>query len=628
MDPAFAWITKSTDVIAIKTKFTGVIKTMQTLLFSIFFFIFSSTAYSQALIDKDVLDIIQHHDKKTAQSESIGIIIFMKSNDEVALFLNDINKVTGVIAHPLHFMPAVVAVIPKNIALVRKLANYRMVAQISANNAGSEELEVSAQSLLLSPSPAYPDVSNWWQQGYTGRDGVVGLIDSGVAIEHPGLLNKNFIVRQEPDSEYSKYQSGVRSAHATGAACIYAGIGSGAFPNELGMAYGVSTILTGLAGEGDGEMADLLLTATTLDWMLTRTEIKPTIINYSFGNGLIGCKNCMDWSGLAKVVDYVVNHEKILWVKSAGNKGFIAPQNKTPYTSTMTSPADNYNALTVANMNPTMVFEDGTSLQMPYRDQHAIRYTSSRGPTLNGRRKPDITAPGNDTRTCAPDPRAYKLNYSTSMDFHDGYRLMGGTSSAAPHVGGAVLLLFDAGIKNPIAAKALLLNSADAWTDSGKPGPDDPEHPYTGGHFPVMGSEWNPTYGWGYMNMQHAFDQRFNIIENQLTVNTSVKEYEVFLPVAGKVTLVHERRVGYRADNTEWQLSHLSLELVDADTNQVIAQDNSAIDTVHQVANCLRKPGEQHCASETKPLHAIVRVKLLSPTIDGSYNEPFALSYG
>lgn len=600
---------------------------MRKLLFSILILILSSAAHTKGVIDKDVLDAIEPKGMTASQSDSIGIIIFMKSNDEVTSFLNDINKVAGVIGQPLHFMPAVVAVIPKDITLVRKIANYRTVAQISANKAGAEELEVSAQSILLSPSPAYPDVNNWWQQGYNGRDGVVGLIDSGVAIEHPGLLNKTIIVRQEPDSEYSKYKSGVRSAHATGAACIYAGIGSGNFPSELGMAYGVSTILTGLAGEGDGEMADLLLTATTLEWMLTRAQVKPTIINYSFGNGLIGCANCMDWSGLAKVVDYVVNHEKILWVKSAGNRGYAAPQDKMPFASTMTSPADNYNALTVANMNPTTT-QDGVSLQTPYRAQHTIRYTSSRGPTLNGRRKPDISAPGNDTRTCAPDPRAYKLNYSTSMDFHDGYRLMGGTSSAAPHVGGAVLLLYDAGIKNPMAAKSLLLNSADAWTDSGKPGPEDPDHLYTGGHYPVMGSEWNPTYGWGYINMQKAFEQRFNIIEDQLTTNAAFKEYKVFLPVGGKATLVHERRVGYRTDNTEWQLSHLSLELFDADTNQLMSQDNSAIDTVHQVSNCLRKQNEKQCSSQTKPLHAIVRVKLLSPAIDGSHNEPFALAFG
>lgn len=242
--------------------------------------------------------------------------------------------------------------------------------------------------------------------------------------------------------------------------------------------------------------------------------------------------------------------------------------------------------------------------------------------------KPDITAPGNDTRTCAPEPQAYQLHYTPSMDFHDGYRLMGGTSSAAPHVGGAILLLQDAGIHNPMAEKALLLNSADAWTDSGRPGPDDPHYFYTGGHFPVMGSEWNPTYGWGYLNMQQAFEQRANIIEDSLTINRPVQEYQAWLPAGGKVTLVHERRVGYLLDNSEWRLSHLSLELYDANTQQWITSDNSPIDTVHQVANCDRKPNERRCSSHIMARRVIIRVTLLSSVLDGSPSEPFALVFG
>jgi len=452
---------------------------------------------------------------------------------------------------------------------------------------------------------------------------VVGLIDSGVDIAHPGLVGKTVFVDQELDSNYGAYSNGVRTAHGTGVACIYAGVGSGLFPHEKGIAYGVPTLLSGLAGEGEGNVDDLFQTTSTLDWMLTRAFVRPTVINYSVGNGSINCSTCTDWSGLAKIVDYVVNHEKILWVKSAGNQGFAGSLTHTG----MTSPADNYNALTVANMNPT-VTEQGVAKQTTDRHLHAIRYNSSRGPTLMGRRKPDISAPGHDTRTCAPDNTTYPFDYKISMDFHEGYRLMGGTSSAAPHVGGAILLLQDAGIQNPMAAKALLINSADAWTDGGVPGPDDPNYSYHGGHGEVMGSEWNPTYGWGYLNMQRAFDERFNIIEDTLDIDTSVKEYIVSLPVGGKVTLVHERRVGFLADNTDWRLSPISLELYDADTQQLLAEDKSRIDTVHQVTNCARLPGEKQCLKETKAIRALIRVTLQSSIIDGSREEPFALVFG
>ncbi len=600
---------------------------MRILFLSILLFAVSVSSFSKALIDRDVLAQIHEHAITKKSDETIAILIFLKSHANIISFLNELNAIPGVVAKPLNFMPAVAAVIPKDWTLINRIANHNATAQISSNKAGAEELEISAQAILLTPSNTYPAVSNWWDHGYTGQHGVLGLIDSGVAVEHPGLLNKTIVVRQEPGSEYSKYVDGVRSAHATGAACIYSGVGSGSFSRERGIAYGVSTILTGLAGEGTGEKEDLLLTMTTLDWMLTRAPMRPSLINYSFGNGLIGCAVCSDWSGLAKVVDYVVNHEKIMWVKSAGNQGFIEPAHQMPFPSTMTAPADNYNAITVANMNPTIV-QEGIPYQTSNRNQHAIRYTSSRGPTIYGRKKPDISAPGNDTRTCAPEPQAYQLHYTASMDFHDGYRLMGGTSSAAPHVGGALLLLQDAGIQNPMAEKALLINSADAWTDSGKPGPDDPNHIYTGGHFPVMGSEWNPSYGWGYLNMQKAFEQRDNIIENSLTPSRPIQEYQVTLPVGGKVTLVHERRVGYLLDNTEWRLSHLALTLYDANTQQWIASDNSLMDTVHQVANCDRKKNESLCSSRIKARQVIIRISLLNSVLDGSTSEPFALVFG
>src|SRR5207253_1202414 len=96
------------------------------------------------------------------------------------------------------------------------------------------------------------------------------------------------------------FPDGVRSAHGTGVACIYAGLGTSSFPHDLGIAHGARTIISGLAGEGVGEAKDLWQTLSTLDWMLTRAEVKPTIINYSFGNGILACPSCPDWSGLAK----------------------------------------------------------------------------------------------------------------------------------------------------------------------------------------------------------------------------------------------------------------------------------------------------------------------------------------
>lgn len=602
---------------------------MKKIYFGVLFLLCTPLSFAHGMIDADVFYTIDESalQKPTAviAPQFISVLIFLNSAADSTEVLNFLHQFEGVEASQLGFMPVIAAVVPKDKSILNRIAEHAAVAQISSNRAGSEELEVSAQAMLLAPSSEHPVVNNWWGNGYTGHHGVIGLIDSGVAVKHLALANKKIVVRKEADSSFFDFPDGVRSAHGTGVACIYAGLGTSLFPRDVGIAYGARTIVSGLAGEGAGEAKDLWQTLTTLDWMLTRAEVKPTVINYSFGNGILACPACPDWSGLAKTVDYVINHEKIMWVKSAGNLGYIEPKDEAPYASTMTVPADNYNGITVANMSPT-IKKDGVAWQTPDRSLHTISYRSSRGPTLAGRKKPDLSAPGDDTWTCAPDPDLYPFRYTDAMHYQSGYRLMGGTSSAAPHVGGAILLMQDAGIVSPIQEKALLINSADAWTDSDQPGPHDTSTPYQDSHFSVMGSAWNRTYGWGYINLQNAFDERHNLVEDTLTLAEPIKEYEVVLPVGAKVTLVHERRVGYTKTNLEWKLSHLSLEIYDAKTNQLIAQDDSVIDTVHQVANCERKPDERVCSATTHEVRAIIRVKLWSSSLEGSDDEPFALA--
>ncbi len=601
---------------------------MKKVIFALTLSMISPLSHAHALIDADVLlnfkDSVRSHSSATVVPQFISVLIFLNSaseSKEVLKFLYDLGIVE---ATQMGFMPVITAVVPRNKTILARIAEHAAVAQISSNRAGSEELEVSAQSLLLVPSPINPVVNNWWENGYTGRRGIIGLIDSGVAVKHAGLLKKKIIVRKEADSGYYDFPDGIRSAHGTGVACIYAGIGTFSYPRDIGIAHGARTIVTGLAGEGVGEAKDLFQTFSTMDWMLTRSEIKPTVINYSFGNGLHACEACRDWSGLAKTVDYVINKHKIMWVKSAGNLGFVDSTAGEPYASTMTVPADNYNGLTIANMSPTII-QEGIATQTPDRQLHSIAARSSRGPTIGGRKKPDLSAPGDDTWTCAPDPEQYSFSYTEAMHYASGYRLMGGTSSAAPHVGAAILLMQDAGIDNPMMEKALLLNSADAWTDNNLPGPHD-NVIYQNAHYAVMGSHWNRTYGWGYMNLQKAYDERNNLLLDRVTPQESVKEYEAILPVGAKVTLVHERRVGYSTNNTEWKLSPLSLEIVNAETNAVLMKDDSPIDSVHQVSNCDRKPGERVCSDNNKEVKVIIRVKLLSTEIDGSDDEPFALA--
>ncbi|MBA2650518.1 MAG: S8 family serine peptidase [Legionella sp.] len=577
---------------------------------SIFLLTMSLQISARAIVDADVIKAVQ-------SSNIIGLkpptraLIFFKSITEKKSFIESFHTIADVTIQDLGLIPALAIHFPSDLALLNQIANSESVAQITSYKNAASELDISSQILKLTPSYAYPDVSNWWAQGYTGKNAVVGIIDTGIDTLHPALSQKKFIIRKEEGSHYNDYINGVKEPHGTGVACIY----SSTDEKYKGIAYGASTIVSGMAGEETADTSSLMLTMSSLDWMLNRAGVKPNIINYSMGNGKLACPDCPEWSGLAKVIDYVVNTQKILWVKSAGNMGYIDPTDKAPFASTLTVPGDNYNAITVANMDANVTAQ-GQTIRLPEREKHSIKSTSSRGPTPFGRRKPDITAPGHDTRTCAPDPLYYKFSYTEKMDYKNGYRLMGGTSSAAPHVGASALLLQDAGITDPMAIKALLINSADTWTDDASADK---------GHCVIEGSAWNRTYGWGYINMDAAFKQRNHIISAALTEDNPVWEYPTRIHKGDKVTLVHERRVGYAKAGAEWKLSPLSLEIIDSQTHQVLDSDSSRIDTVHQVSYCKREPGQKTCSVSDETRDIVIRVTLATNTIDGNVSEPFVI---
>ncbi len=122
-------------------------------------------------------------------------------------------------------------------------------------------------------------------------------------------------------------------------------------------------------------------------------------------------------------------------VVSAGNGGyssFIAAmgQAQSRYTDlSITDPGNAELAITVGS----------THREMPHT--YGVSYFSSRGPTGDGRLKPDLLAPGERIISCAAGLEAKK--YSTKDDKGDPvspvlYCEQSGTSMAAPHVSGAI----------------------------------------------------------------------------------------------------------------------------------------------------------------------------------------------
>lgn len=438
---------------------------------------------------------------------------------------------------------AISAEIP--VAALKEIASLSGVAEIVYNNPGKAELSNQVQSL---------GADTWWASGFDGGVWDVGVLDEGVLETHDALKSHTF---------YENYAT--NGNHGTGVACMYASTNA----THKGLAFGLNAILVDNAGDDATTMAGA-------DWMLRFAGDDPEVINYSWGNG---DATGSDWHSLSRFVDGVVFDYATNWAKSAGNQG--------AGTNTMTIPANNYNGLTVTNM-----YDNNTIT----RTDDVIWNTSSRGPTVDGRKKPDLSAPGHETMTC---------NNS------GGYSNLGGTSSAAPKVGAASLLLMDGGNWDPRAIKAVLINTADSWEDNNTDTSADDGA--------KTGKEWNKTYGWGYLDLWHAHFHRNDYFSSSVKPKGqtgSFKLYKGQMYNGDKATLVWERDVDYNnaATPTSYRsLSDLDLKLYAETTNTQLDSDTTVKDNVHQVA-----------ASASQA--AVVKVYAYSSSFDGATTEPYTLA--
>ncbi|MCG3135551.1 MAG: hypothetical protein HMLKMBBP_03258 [Planctomycetes bacterium] len=393
--------------------------------------------------------------------------------------------------------------------------------------------------------------STWWSAGYDGTSSTkVAILDTGVDSGHPALSSAVtdeavFLSSGASQSYFDDDENDPDDIHSHGTHC--AGISGSRDSTYLGVAKGAA-IMNAKCGymttDGGGALDDPDIMDAG-DWA---ADNGADVFSCSFGAD----SSVTDGSGaLSLFFDAVVQHLGITVAISAGNSGSSA--------GTVGTPADGFNILTVGNFD-----DKGTTS----RSDDAIASSSSRGPLSDGRRKPDISAPGTNIMS------SY-AHWESAGDFIS----YSGTSMAAPHVAGAAALLLDLGTATaPEAVKASLMNSVR----HASPVPTSPDN----------------NWGWGAMDLTAAYNTRSSVWEGALYEQGNPR-FQLLdlgaLASGGRVTLAWSRNVtsnGNAAPTSYASLVDLDLFLYDEATGGEVKNSASTLNSVEmvEVSSALTSP--------------------------------------
>ena len=317
-------------------------------------------------------------------------------------------------------------------------------------------LEVEALTRTAAPTAFAPDATEpglevvnapaLWALGYSGA-GRVGMVnDTGTDLEHPALANRylggyvndTLTFFDQSERSATTYDCGSHGTHVAG---TMVGLDR-ENADTIGVAFNANwTAGSILCGIGTEDNLSSFQWALNPDGDSTTIADMPDVINNSWYDPSLDTTDCASfYVPLLQAVEAA----GIAVVFSAGNAG--------PEPMTITPPhninTDIVNSFTVAAVN-------GNVATLPVAD------FSSRGPSQCGGAgslliKPEVSAPGVNVRSCIPG---------------NDYALFSGTSMAAPHVSGVILLLKEA--FPYLTGRELKLALYYSAVDMGEPGEDN-----------------------------------------------------------------------------------------------------------------------------------------------------------
>lgn len=334
---------------------------------------------------------------------------------------------------------------------IREIATYPEVAAIYYDEPWEVEQVLEESMAMTVPGGVEPGIravnaDKMWALGYTGFGGVAFTADTGVDPFHPALNYKYAGYEGRTGAWYDftgrtefPFDCGDHGTHVSGTILGVDRIAE----DTIGVAYNAHWLGGAiLCGVGTADNIGAFEWAIDPDGDFETTDDRPVVINNSWRDPSIADEECTNTNPYPVILDNL-EAAGIAVVFSAGNSG--------PDASTITPP-HNYNAGLVN------AFTVGALNQI----STGIAEFSSRGPALCIRDsvqldiKPEVSAPGQNVRSCLPE---------------GGYGFKSGTSMAAPHVAGAILLLNEA--FPSLDGETLKLALYHSAVDMGEPGEDN-----------------------------------------------------------------------------------------------------------------------------------------------------------